>query len=231
MELHRYISFESFVDVVQSKSLCFVYPPVEWEDTYEGFVYRAMQTPLGREKIRQILLKRGVHYPPELAMDDKLQSITRYQCWSQARDKIVLWSLYSYSSKAIMISTTSEKIEKLTVDGRNFVKCMPVKYVESNSLEDELEAFTPTSFTSNLFFRTKRNEYEHENEIRAYIGTAGIIDMRTPLRVKIPDVHSFIDSVLVHPSAPSWYVDVVKEYCRINGINFLGQSRLFKFEV
>ncbi len=231
MELHRYIPFESFVDIVQSKSLKFVYPPVAWEDTYEGFAYRAMQTVLGREKIFKILITRGVDKEHAgFFLRDGLLSILRYQCWTKAKDNIAMWSIYSFSSKTIMITTTTEKLEELTINGVNNVRFMPVNYVQSHSLEDELVAFTPTTFTSNLIFQSKRNEFMHEEEIRAFIDTAGIIDKKTPLKVPIPSVQDFIVNVLVHPSAPLWYVGVVGEFCRLNGINFSGQSKLYKFE-
>jgi len=55
MKLCRYVSFESFVDLVQSKSLNFVYPPYAWEDTYEGFLYRAIKTPNGKARILKLL--------------------------------------------------------------------------------------------------------------------------------------------------------------------------------
>ena len=232
MELHRYISFESFVDIVQSKSLKFVYPPVAWEDTYEGYAYRAMQTLSGRERIFSILISRGVDKDHAgLFLNDGLLSTLRYQCWSKAKDKVAMWSIYSYSSKALMISTKSEELEKLTINGRRNVQLMPVNYVQSLSLEDELTALTPTTFTSNLIFQSKRNEFSHEEEIRAYIDTNGILNKQLPLSVPIKNVQEFIGGVLVHPNSPTWYVDVVQEYCKANGINFLGQSRLYKFEM
>jgi len=211
--------------------LCFVYPPVSWEDTYEGFAYRAMQTDAGRKRIFQILLARGIEQGnASLFLNDSLLSITRFQCWSQAKDSIAMWSIYASSSKAIMITTTFEKLEQLTNERDFHVECMPVHYVQSHKLEDELVAFTPTTFTTNLIFQSKRYEFAHENEVRAHVGTNGLISMRTPLRVAIPNVQDFIDDVLVHPSAPSWYVDIVGEFCRVNGIKFSGQSKLYKFE-
>ena len=232
MELHRYIPFESFVDIVQSRSLKFVYPPAAWEDTYEGFAYRAMQTTVGREKIFALLVSRGIDKEHAgLFLRDELLSILRYQCWTKANDKVAMWSIYSFSSKAIMISTTSEKLEKLTINGTKHVKLMSVNYVQSHSLDDELVAFTPTTFTSNLIFQNKRNEFMHEEEIRAFIDTNGIIDKQIPLKVPIPNVQEFIGGVLVHPNSPPWYADVVQEYCKINSINFIGQSKLYKFEL
>lgn len=38
-KLYKFMSFYSFVDLIQSKSLNFVRPKV-WEDPYEGFIFQ-----------------------------------------------------------------------------------------------------------------------------------------------------------------------------------------------
>lgn len=45
--------------------------------------------------------------------------------------------------------------------------------------------------------------------------------------VDFSHIECFIKSVLVHPQAPSWYVDTVQEYCKRNGLSFLGKSELY----
>lgn len=232
MELYRYIPFDSFVDIIQSKSLCFVYPPVTWKDSYEGYAYRAMQTEKGRQRICEILETMGInHRLADMFLNEKILSIVRYQCWTRVKDNVALWSIYSFDSKAIMISTTSEKLEELGVDESKRVKCVPMKYVKSHSLEDEIRAiFKLTTVDTGAVFHTKRSDFEHECEVRAFVGTPGFYNVNTPLKVPISDIHDFIDGVMVHPSAPSWYVETVENYCMANNITFLGQSKLYKFE-
>lgn len=230
MKLYRYISFESFVDLIQTSSLCFSYPPIAWDDTFEGFLYRALKTPQGKQKILSLIDSDEQRLFAETILSDATLNQSRYLCWTRAKDKVALWSIYNYMNKAIMICTTSKKIEELKYENRN-VALMQVNYVSSISLEDEVKFIQgKTIFTPNIF-RTKRRDFKHENEVRAHIGTLNKIDPRTPLRVQIPNLLSFLDGVMVHPSAPSWYVGVVEEYCKINKIKFLGQSKLYKFEV
>lgn len=230
MKLYRYIAFESFVDLIQSQSLCFSYPPVAWEDAYEGFLYRAIRTPIGKEKILSLLDSEQQARFAEAVLSDEILNQARYLCWTQAKDKLALWSIYHYQNKAVMICTSDKKIQLLKCDNRS-VSLMKVNYVNSLTLEDEVEAIRGKMISSPNIFRSKRSDFKHEKEFRAYIGTLKKIDPSTPLRVPIPDIMDFLEGVMVHPSAPSWYVDVVAEYCRINHIRFLGQSKLYKFEI
>jgi len=230
MKLYRYIAFESFVDLVQSQSLCFFYPPVAWDDTYEGFLFRAMKTPLGREKIFGILNSIKQKQVAEIMLSDTILNQARYLCWSRAKDSLALWSIYHYMNKTIMICTTSQKIQLLKYDNR-CVSLMKVNYVKSYSLEDEIKTILTDPISTPEIFRTKRVDFKHENEVRAYIGTVRKIEPTSPIRVPVPNISDFIEGVMVHPNAPTWYVRVVEEYCRINSIRFLGQSKLYKFEI
>lgn len=58
------------------------------------------------------------------------------------------------------------------------------------------------------------------------------------LYVEIPEINRYIQSVLVHPKAASWYVETIEELCKKNGIlkeeasgsgkGFLGKSNLYE---
>lgn len=230
MKLYRYISFESFVDLVQSSTLCFVFPPEAWEDTFEGYAYHAMKTSDGRKKIISILESDKPESIADVLLSEDVLKIARFQSWSKAGDEIAMWSIYSHLSKSLMISTSSEKLLSLSYENSN-VTCFEVKYIDSYSLEAELEAIGLNQFHIKNLFRSKRSAFAHEKEVRASVLCNQIEDAKIPIRVKVPNVQDFIESVLVHPSAPSWYVGIVQEYCRINRIKFLGQSKLYKFEV
>lgn len=230
MELYRYVSFETFVDLVQSSSLCFVFPPVSWEDTHEGFLYRAIKTPEGKQKILSLIPTQQNRLFAEAVLTDETLNHTRFQCWTQAQDQVALWSIYNYMNKAIMISSTSEKLEQLSFEEQK-VTLMQLTYVNSISLEDEVKFVIGQKIFAPDIFRTKRSAFEHEKEVRAFVGTTRLINPMNPLRVPVPNIQDFIEGVMVHPNAPSWYVAVVEEYCRINHIRFLGQSKLYKFEI
>lgn len=45
--------------------------------------------------------------------------------------------------------------------------------------------------------------------------------------VPIPDLSSYISSVMVHPQAEPWIVSLVQTICEHNNLNFLGKSKLY----
>lgn len=48
--------------------------------------------------------------------------------------------------------------------------------------------------------------------------------------VSFGHVENFIESVLVHPMAPAWFVAMVGEFCNRNGVPFDGQSQLYTYK-
>ena len=52
-------------------------------------------------------------------------------------------------------------------------------------------------------------------------------ERKQSIEVSFVHIPNFIDGILVHPLAPDWYVDVVKEYCMRNNIHFDGRSQLY----
>ena len=44
------------------------------------------------------------------------------------------------------------------------------------------------------------------------------------------NISDFLEGVMVHPLAESWYVDIVKEICQSKGIEFDGQSTIYKLK-
>jgi len=153
-------------------------------------------------------------------------------CFSEAIDSLAMWSIYSNNSKAIMLETTDEEIFSLTVKGElleKHVGIFPVRYIEMLTLEEEIKAvFDIASLNTTNIFKCKRAAFSHEEEWRAFV--VGKIDLKIeqPLKVPIADISKFIINVLVHPSAPDWYVNTVKEFCLINKIAFQGKSRIFE---
>lgn len=41
------------------------------------------------------------------------------------------------------------------------------------------------------------------------------------------DISEFLEGVMVHPVAPQWYVDIVRDLCQFKGIKFDGQSEIY----
>lgn len=229
MNLYRYMSYEKFIDMLESKSLCFVYPPEFWKDSYEGFLFKAMQTQKGQETILK-LLKSDMHrtFIKALLENNELKVI-RYTCWTQSNDAMVLWSSYSESNQAIMIATTSGHLEKLSINGEH-VHLMPITYVKSLRIEDEIGILQHLKLFLPNIFRIKRQIFDYENEVRAHIYCGKDVGEKELFRVPIPQLSDFIEGVLVHPRSDEVYVEKIKLICEAYNIRFLGQSKLFEFK-
>ena len=96
--LYRYIGFDTFVDMIQSKSLAFVLPSV-WEDPRE---LQAVYTYIRQQEdtITRLFL---------LGILDK----TYAQCWSALEESDAMWRIYSYSNKALRIKVCRDRFAQL----------------------------------------------------------------------------------------------------------------------
>lgn len=240
MNLYRYISFEAFVDIVQSNHLTFVSPLISWEDTYEGSVFRTAKNEKGRELLRKIAFDNNVTDFADLLQNDIATSVIKCLCWCAKPDSVPMWSIYSYGERAIMIETNDKKIENLKHGDQN-IKLLKVDYTNAELKRQLLGAVNkndegqPEIDFSKLFV-CKRKDFQHEHEYRAFAGLqANEFDSTTyrlPIHVKIDiGAKEFISNVIVHPLAPSWYVEAVKKYCDLNEIKCSGKSKLYDFEL
>ena len=50
------------------------------------------------------------------------------------------------------------------------------------------------------------------------------------LSIPFDTIPNFIEGIKVHPFAPDWYVNIVKEFCKRNNVPFDGQSTLYSKE-
>ena len=115
LQLYRTIGFETFADLMLYGEERYVNPQ-QWNDTYEGYVFRLMDTEEGR---RVLIKKLYEHYGKEEKVVD---IFSRYyslyhgcyaQCWTGTAESDAMWRIYSYGNHAIRISTTMNKIQKV----------------------------------------------------------------------------------------------------------------------
>lgn len=221
MNLYRYMSFESFVDIVINRKLTLLSPDL-WEDTYDGWLWKDM-VHMPTEKVEK--------FPNVNKLSKKKYSSIFAQCWSKNGDSIPLWNIYSYDKKSIMIHTTQQELEKL--DG---IILKEIQYVDTPSVPiDFLSEFVINPYETNpeqiiLPLCEKRSEFEYENECRIFCidTTKSVIDKSTD--VAILNINDFIKDVVVHPFAQEWYVDIVKSFCVKFNINFNGKSQLYNLD-
>ena len=248
--LYRYISFETFVGMVQNSSLTFVLPSI-WDDPQE------------ESPFVQLLNKKSSAV--EAAFFIGSHNKTYAQSWSKLSESDAMWRIYSYNNRAIRVRVTKDKLSLL-----DNVKIVPVTYSDSPfdcETVDENSLFTSLAY--------KRKAFEHEKEVRLISSykykdeqdaqqhiKAVFIQYKHKDRWKMLEsmfpklefeeqmdkviellnkgnkrketkeisyahIPDFIDGVMVHPLAPEWYVEIVKEFCKRNNVCFEGKSKLY----
>lgn len=248
--LYRYVSFETFVGMVQSKTLTFVLPEL-WDDPKECESFKHYVTHL--DTLYEQLALWAVYCK------------TFFQCWTTLAESDAMWRIYSYNNRALRISVKRNNISLL-----DDVKAIDVEY--SNDFDCEFEN-GESGYLKTL--SRKRTAFEHEREVRLikhykFSGTNDIkkhvyawlalsehsnqieiLERNFPgesieekaqavvetlnigneaksfINVSFAHINGFIENVLVHPLAPEWYVDIVREFCTNNEIRFAGKSNLY----
>ena len=248
--LYRYISFETFVGMVQKNALTFVLPSI-WDDPQENIPFI------------QFVDKMDTAFDKAffVAMHNKIYA----QSWSKLSESDAMWRIYAYNNRAVRIRVSKRKLELL-----DEVKAVPVTYVDKAF---ECEEIDTNAFYSSLAY--KRTAFSHEQEVRLIKKFKYRDDQDVDLHIKaqlvvnehpqwveifesmFPDktpeekvreisklvnkgvegqttqdvsyshIPNFLDGVMVHPLAPDWYVAVVQEFCKRNNIPFEGKSELY----
>ena len=163
-KIFRFLSFESFVDMVLRKQLAFVTYDM-WQDPYEGFIIKAMQTDKGRADIIEWFRnnKSSGDMPPEVKLGilEKYSKTVHLQSWTTSKETDALWRIYAFNGNAIRIETTIKNLQRI-----NNIKFFKVEY-KSMSLERELKSiFTGNEIQLHKAFSWKREAFLHEKEFR-----------------------------------------------------------------
>ena len=252
--LYRYVSFETFVGMIQNKALTFVLPSV-WDDPKEDLPFK------------QFIDK--IESGSEMAFLIAAHNKTYAQSWSALAESDAMWRIYAYNNRSLRIKVSLEKISRL-----NDIHVVEVKYsdepfeCENNCTETLLSslAYKRTAFChekeirliSTYKFEDKQDaelhikavrmkymnpkdperiemlesmfpEMELEDKLERLGKLLNIRDWRKETKdISYAHISNFIDGVMVHPLAPEWYVNVVQEFCSRNKIPFEGQSQLYK---
>lgn len=251
--IYRYISFETFVGMVQSQALTFVQPML-WEDPQESSPFR------------QFI--EGLHNEWEQLVFTACYFKTFGQCWTRLSESDAMWRIYSYNKKAIRVKIKKDAL--LLLDN---VDAIDVTY------QDTVFEYQDEKDIKKDYLRAlcqKRIAFQHEQEIRlihhyrflndedfdrhvkAVMAISDHPQKMEALKSLFPDltieeqvdktcrllnvgknkqaakhisfthIPDFICGVMIHPQADDWYVKVVEDFCRINSIPFEGKSQLYK---
>ena len=211
-KIWRYIDFSKFVDLLDSRSLFFSQLNVLCkQDPYEGS-YVPFASNKTDEDSKKILKE----------LDKIIQNGTFVSCWYLSEiESAALWKLFPKSDEGIAIKTTVNKLNN-AIEHKNTEKIIlqgSVTYGHEKIIKSRKESFY--SIEHAVF--TKRAFFEHEKELRLVIHT---YDLKTPVLyngtgIKIEvDIASMISEVIISPTAPSWFGDLVRRVVKHYGFSF-----------
>ena len=245
-DLYKFLSFEKFVDMIQSQSLYFVNPSL-WEDPRElwGVECFIAKTPAGETK-NFLICARAKHFA---------------QSWTEIDESDSMWRIYAKKTSDVRISISKQNLEKISnVAYRKIIYRRDIKkYVEK--LKNNTEGLEKAFCVKTTFF-------EHEKEVRLIYQEPQDIDPTAAILRSLPDlikqrtihanrdlarrqifdtagfgqnqprskkisfahVENFIKSVMASPFAKDWEVEMLKTYCQERGLNFLGKSKHYTMD-
>lgn len=217
--LWRYMDFTKYINMLSTSSLYFARADT-FDDHFEG----AKGVVSKKEKWDEYYLeffKEGYRNPPEGVewnySEEQLDKEARrllsemtaggvasrerifISCWHENElESEAMWRLYSsFMDNAVAIKTTYSSLYQSL--GKNpSIAIGRVKYIDFNK---------SYAGVNDSFWR-KRKSFEHEREVRALVH-----DYRseaTGLAMEC-DLEMLVEEVIVSPSAPAWFVDVLKD--------------------
>lgn len=210
LEVCRYFSFESFVNLVETEQLTFT-KVSNWEDPWEN------------ELSRYDLESDGEISTPSYSADQHFFG----QCWTKKIESDAMWRIYSPNMSGVKIVTKVERFKDL-----QNTKILGVEKVVYFSCWQELPNLTKNDDSRYQTVRYKRDAFSHEEEVRFITHPQFIIHGEyhdaTHINLGV-GVRDFIARIEIDPRAPAWIENMIREYSkkRLNGIE-VRKSNLYE---
>ncbi len=226
-QLWRYMDFTKYVSMLSTSTLYFARAdtfedPFEgakgvidnkekWDNHYLSFFKQAIKNPpegMECNHTDEHIEKEAQRLLKDMEVGGKAHRERVYiSCWHEnEHESEAMWRLYSsYLDNAIAIRTTYSSLNEAL--GRNpSISIGRVKYID----------FNKSYAGPNDSFWKKRKSFKHEHEVRAIIH-----DFETEAKGKAIkcNLKSLIKEIIVSPTAPTWFVDVLNDVNKKYGIN------------
>ena len=253
--LYRYISFEAFVGMIQKESLTFMLPAL-WDDPKEGIPFEQLLENFDKEKVYERIMLFSVYQKTyaqcwtKLSESDAMWRIYSFnnraiQIRVSKKNLQLLPDIHLVPVKYVNRFEPGDSIgidaflQSLATKRRAFEHEKEVRLIKyyrfsgNEDLEQHINAFLAS------FDHPKRMEIVDsifpelslEEKVDKIVKLLNIGNKKQKtLEVSYQHIPNFIAGVKVHPLAPDWYIDVVKEYCTRNKIPFDGRSTLYSNE-
>ena len=246
--LYRFVSIETFLDIILNQHLVFVHPSL-WDDPYEEVLINNIWKNIDNENYVLLMLTY-------------ILSHNFYaQSWASLDESDALWRIYSHNNTSIRVAVKEEKISQL-----ENVEFKPVKYVKdikdinifyndehiyeeltkkrlAFKHEEEVRLFNHIKFSNDIedmkiivddfrkmFDSRKINEMNldtFQTEIHRIVNHYNLNLNKKVKSINYTHVDNFIDSVMLNPFAPDWFNETLSQLCKNYNINYLGKSNLY----
>ena len=193
-ELCRYFSFESFVNLIETKMLTFT-KVSNWEDPWEN------------ELSRYKLKSNG-------EIKDTGYSADQYffgQCWTEKIESDAMWRIYSENKSGVKVKTKIKNLKAISNTRR-----LGVEKVVYFSNWKELPDLTKNDNSRYQTVKYKRSAFSHEEEVRFIVhpqDTTDGNDYHETSHINLPvNITEFIKEIEIDPRAPSWVENMISAY-------------------
>jgi len=223
-KIWRYMDFTKFLSLLEDSSLYFTRSD-RFEDVYEG------STPHANAEMLESVYA-GTEAIHNLKAWTDLMTWTRkwtyINCWHMNKgESYAMWKLYAQTGEAIAIQSTYQRLRRnLPVEAN--VGIVSYKNYDIEVIDD-CDTFER--------YLHKRESFAHEQELRAVIQDLphdghnfdhSKLEGPTGRSMQV-DIRDLIENVFVAPTAPPWFLDLVRKILKRYGLSLkLHDSNLRK---
>lgn len=206
----RYMNFTKFVSLLDKSALFFARAD-KLGDPFEGSVSwlnKAMRPIVYKDKLSDEAFQRLEQQL--LWVRKRLPRFTLISCWHEStHESAAMWSLYARETDGIAIKTDFRSF-KQSLKSAESIYVGKVNYVDYEQYPiPEGDIYSP--------FLHKQQDFNHEQEVRAFTQTLPMDDKGANLSQDICDIGKYyevalsflIKEVIVAPFAPDWFLELV----------------------
>ncbi len=248
--IYRYTSFESFVGLVQKQALTFVLLS-KWDDPMEGSAVKYLFQNKDTQDVATLLtLIHNKIYAQSWSRVEESDAMWRIYSYANHSIRIKI-SIHSVSKldgvEGIDVDYLNFPLEKDYLKSDMRLKAFAQKRT-AFSHEKEYRLIKPYRYNGDydisrhfkalIALNEPASRYRILNELFPDLPMEEQVDELIKIlnigknavetnEVSFRHIPNFIKGVMVHPFAEEWYVEVVKDFCKINNIPFEGKSNLY----
>ena len=208
----RYVDFTKFISYLEKNALFFVRSD-QFSDKYEGKFTEA-DVELWKDKLKP---KTNLS---QIEVYDRFRKVVNISSWHiNENESAAMWEICLQSKEGVVIKSTFKRLkDSFVLHKEDEIHIGKVKYIDYTR---------DTIPKGNLFnpFLYKRKAFEYESELRAVIMKFATQEETIGEHILYVDPKWFgihvntdldvmIDKIVVSPSVPDWFIDLVKSIVR-----------------